>query len=166
MFVTRSSVLSSRSLSFEPNFLSFEHNQDIQSNAKGIRQAKRQSNSFTLSPHISKNSFPLCFKQSNFIQFLSNRFSLVRLSFLTGAVPFLKPSQIELCFFFQKSVIYFGIELKGFLFPVKVLLFNGLHVSLSLRSFLFPVVLAHRLSPGLLLQEFSGHKQPFSLDPC
>ena len=88
MFVTRSSVLSSRSLSFEHNFLSFEHNQDIQSNAKGIGQAKRQSNSFTLSPHMSKNSFSLCFKQSNFIQFLLERTSVKQIFSCTAFISY------------------------------------------------------------------------------
>ena len=58
-------------------------------------------------------SFSFCSKE-----YLSTSFSLVRLSFLVGDVPFLKP-QIKL--YFQKSVMYFGIGVKGFPFPVKFL---------------------------------------------
>lgn len=48
-------------------FISFEHNQDTKPGVKkesGIHCTKRQSNSFTLSPYMSKNSFSPFFKQS------------------------------------------------------------------------------------------------------
>ena len=112
-------------------------------------------------------SFSFCSKEylSNFIfsctAFISCRSCSIFKTFSDKALF----SEISDVFWDWSERFSFSSEILVFLLFLTGCMFPGLN-GLSLGAFLFPVDFSSPLSPDLLQQELSGHKQPFSLDSC